>query len=385
MRIGILTGGGDVPGLNPCIKTVVNRAEDAGMEVIGIRQGWGGLLNYNPDDPKASAECVERLSKNDVRTIDRYGGTHLHTSRTNPAKVKANMMPSFLEGKFPYTGDKQTADCTPHVLRVLEHLGIEALVPIGGDDTLSFAVRLYKEGVRIIAIPKTMDNDVFGTDYCIGFSTAVTRSVEFINALRTPAGSHERIAVVELFGRNSGETALISAYLADVDRAIISEVPFDIERLAKLVLEDKKQNPSNYAIVVISEGASMIGGQVVEYGQEDAYGHRKLGGIGEITGAALKQITGQEIVNQQLAYLMRAGAPDSLDRMVAISYGNLAVDQLRQGHSGRMVALQNGQYTTVPVDTCTQGLKRVDVAELYDTEEYRPKVSHILGKPMFLY
>jgi 6-phosphofructokinase len=385
MRIGILTGGGDVPGLNPCIKTVVNRAEDAGMEVIGIRQGWGGLLNYNPDDPKGSAECVERLSKNDVRTIDRYGGTHLHTSRTNPAKVKVNMMPSFLEGKFPYAGDKQTADCTPHVLRVLEHLGIEALVPIGGDDTLSFAVRLYREGVRIIAIPKTMDNDVFGTDYCIGFSTAVTRSVEFINALRTPAGSHERIAVVELFGRNSGETALISAYLADVDRAIISEVPFDIERLAKLVLEDKKQNPSNYAIVVISEGASMIGGQVVEYGQEDAYGHRKLGGIGEITGAALKQITGQEIVNQQLAYLMRAGAPDSLDRMVAISYGNLAVDQLRQGHSGRMVALQNGQYTTVPVDTCTQGLKRVDVAELYDAEQYRPKVSHILGKPMFLY
>jgi ATP-dependent phosphofructokinase / diphosphate-dependent phosphofructokinase len=385
MRIGILTGGGDVPGLNPCIKTVVNRAEDAGMEVIGIRQGWGGLLNYNPDDAKPSAEGIEPLSKNDVRTIDRYGGTHLHTSRTNPAKVRENMMPEFLKGRYPYTGEKQTADCTPHVLRVLEHLGIEALVPIGGDDTLSFAVRLYKEGVRIIAIPKTMDNDVFGTDYCIGFSTAVTRSVEFINALRTPAGSHERIAVVELFGRNSGETALISAYLADVDRAIISEVPFDIERLAKLVLEDKKRNPSNYAIVVISEGASMIGGQVVEYGQEDAYGHRKLGGIGEITGAALKQITGQEIVQQQLAYLMRAGAPDSLDRMVAISYANLAVDQLRQGHSGRMVALQSGQYTTVPVDTCTQGLKRVDVAELYDAEEYRPKVSHILGKPMFLY
>jgi 6-phosphofructokinase 1 len=385
MRIGILTGGGDVPGLNPCIKTVVNRAGDAGMEVIGIRRGWGGLLNYDLDQIERSAEGIEHLTKADVRRIDRYGGTHLHTSRTNPARVTEDAMPSFLKGRFPFTGDGRTADCTAHVLRVLEHLGIEALVPIGGDDTLSFAVRLYQEGVRIIAIPKTMDNDVFGTDYCIGFSTAVTRSVDFINALRTPAGSHERIAVVELFGRNSGETALISAYLADADRAIISEVPFDIERLATLVLEDKKRNPSNYAIVVISEGASMIGGQVIEYGQEDAYGHRKLGGIGHITGTALQQITGEEIVHQQLAYLMRAGAPDSLDRMVAISFANLAVDQLMQGHSGRMAALQNGQYTTVPVDTCTQGLKRVDITELYDTEQYRPKVSHLVGKPMFLY
>jgi 6-phosphofructokinase 1 len=385
MRIGILTGGGDVPGLNPCIKTVVNRAEDAGMTVLGIRHGWGGLLNYNPDDPESSAWCIDPLTKADVRTIDRYGGTHLHTSRTNPARVRESAMPEFLKGKFEYTGDKKTADCTPHVLRVLEHLGIEAMVPIGGDDTLSFAVRLHQEGVRVLAVPKTMDNDVFGTDYCIGFSTAVTRSVEAINALRTPAGSHERIAVVELFGRNSGETALISAYLADAERALISEVPFDVERLAKLIVDDKKRNPSNYAMVVISEGASMVGGQVVEYGQEDAYGHKKLGGIGQITGAALQQITGFDIVQQQLAYLMRAGAPDSLDRMVAISYGNLAVDQLRQGHSGRMVALQDGQYTTVPVDTSTQGVKRVDVGELYDTENYRPRVSHLLGKPMFLY
>jgi 6-phosphofructokinase 1 len=385
MRIGILTGGGDVPGLNPCIKTVVNRAADAGMEVIGIRRGWGGLLNYNLDDPGNNSDFVEPLSKVDVRRIDRYGGTHLHTSRTNPAKVRDAMMPDFLRSSYPLTGEKQMADCTPHVLKVLEHLGIEALVPIGGDDTLSFAVRLYQEGVRIIAIPKTMDNDVFGTDYCIGFSTAVTRSVELLNDLRTPAGSHERIAVVEMFGRNSGETALIAAYLADVDRAIISEVPFDVERLAGMVMEDKRNNPSNYAMVVISEGASMIGGQVIEYGQEDAYGHRKLGGIGQITGSALKEITGVDIVQQQLAYLMRAGAPDSLDRMVAISYANLAVDQLRQGHSGRMVALQNGQYTTVPVDTCTQGLKRVDVAELYDPDQYRPKVSHLSGKPMFLY
>ena len=385
MRIGILTGGGDVPGLNPCIKAVVSRAHDAGWEVVGIRRGWGGLLNYNPDDPASHEEWVQPLTAASVRTIDRYGGTHLHTSRTNPQKVKASAVPEFLKGKFEHTGDKQLADCTPHVLRALEHLGIEALVPIGGDDTLSFAVRLHHEGVRVVAIPKTMDNDVFGTDYCIGFSTAVTRSVEFINSLRTPTGSHERIAVIELFGRNSGETALISAYLADVDRTLISEVPFDIERLARQIVEDKRDNPSNYAMVVVSEGASMLGGQVVEYGQEDAYGHKKLGGIGQIAGEALKQLTGIEIVNQQIAYLMRAGAPDSLDRMVAISYANLAVDQLLQGHSGRMVALQSGQYTTVPVDTCTQGLKRVDVAELYDAEEYRPKVHHVLGKPMFLY
>jgi 6-phosphofructokinase 1 len=213
----------------------------------------------------------------------------------------------------------------------------------------------------------------------------VTRSVEAINALRTPSGSHERIAVIELFGRNSGETALISAYLSDADRAIISEVPFDVERLAELALADKRRNPSNYSIVVISEGASMLGGQIVEYGQEDAYGHRKLGGIGVIAGEAIKQLTGADIVNQQLAYLMRAGAPDSLDRMVAISFANLAVDQLLQGHAGRMVALQAGQYTTVPVDTCIQGTKRVDVEELYDTAAYRPRVRHMLGKPMFLY
>ncbi|MBC8160376.1 MAG: ATP-dependent 6-phosphofructokinase [Roseiflexaceae bacterium] len=385
MRIGILTGGGDVPGLNPCIKAVVNRAADAGVEVVGIRRGWGGLLNYNLDDPAAGEELVQKLSPAAVRTIDRYGGTHLHTSRTNPGKVKEAAMPAFLQGRFAFDGPKNTADCTPHVLQVLERLEIDTLIPIGGDDTLSYAVRMFEEGVRVIAIPKTMDNDVFGTDYCIGFSTAVTRSVEFINALRTPAGSHERIAVVELFGRNSGETALISAYLADVDRAIISEVPFDVEQLAHFAAEDRRRNPSNYAIIAISEGASMLGGQVVEYGQEDAYGHRKLGGIGQTTGDAIQKITGIEIVNQQVAYLMRAGAPDSLDRMVAISYANLAIDQLLQGHSGRMAALQNGQYTTVPVDTCTQGLKRVDVEELYDKTAYRPKVKHMLGKPMFLY
>ncbi len=385
MRIGILTGGGDVPGLNPCIKAVVNRATDAGHEVVGIRRGWGGLLNFNIDDVETQSDHVEVLTKGDVRTIDRYGGTHLHTSRTNPGRVRPAMLPPFLADKYPFAEGQKTVDCTPHVLEVLHHLGIETLIPIGGDDTLSYAVRMHEEGVRVIAIPKTMDNDVFGTDYCIGFSTAVTRSVEFINALRTPSGSHERIAVVELFGRNSGETALISGYLADVDRAIISEVPFDVERLSQYLLDDKRRNPSNYAICVISEGASMIGGQVVEYGQEDAYGHRKLGGIGQVVGEALHALTGVEIVAQQLAYLMRAGAPDSLDRMVATSYANLAVQEIERGNRGSMVALRGGVYTTVPVETPTQGLKRVDVGELYDAAQYRPEVSHLLGKPMFLY
>jgi 6-phosphofructokinase 1 len=386
MRIGILTGGGDVPGLNPCIKAVVNGAEAQGWEIVGIRRGWAGLLHFNlEDEVQSRRECVMPLTRREVRTIDRYGGTHLHTSRTNPQKVRPKDLPAFLKDAFPFEEGQKTVDCTAHVLRVLEHLGIDTVVPIGGDDTLSYAVRLHNEGVRIVAIPKTMDNDVFGTDYCIGFSTAVTRSVEAIHALRTPTGSHERIGVVELFGRNSGETALISGYLADVDRVLISEVPFDVERLATLVLEDRRRNPSNYAMVIISEGASMIGGQVVEYGQEDAYGHRKLGGIGLVVGDALKQLTGVEIVNQQLAYLMRAGAPDSLDRMVAVSYGNLAVQLIARHQTGRMVALRDGKYTTVPVETPTQGTKRVDVAELYDPDQYRPRVAHLLGKPMFLY
>jgi 6-phosphofructokinase 1 len=383
MRLGILTGGGDVPGLNPCIKSVVYGANRLGWEVIGIRKGWAGLLHFDLDHPASRAQCTEPLDTSVVRTIDRYGGTHLHTSRTNPQRVREADMPDFLAGRFPFEGGR--ADCTPHVLQVLEHLGIDALVTIGGDDTLSFAVRLHQEGVRVVAIPKTMDNDVLGTDYCIGFSTAVTRSVEAIHSLRTPAGSHERIAVVELFGRNSGETALVSAYLSDVDRVVISEVPFDVERLAGMLVRDRAANPSNYAIVVVSEGARMLDGDVVEGGAEDAFGHKKLGGIGSILGNALKTITGVDIVKQELAYLMRAGAPDSLDRMVAMSYGALAVQELAKGHAGVMVALQNGVYTTVPVDTCVSGVKRVDVDELYDRERYRAHIGHLLGKPMFLY
>ena len=259
------------------------------------------------------------------------------------------------------------------------------LIPIGGDDTLSYGERLHREGFPVVAIPKTMDNDVYGTDYCIGFGTAITRSIKFIHQLRTSTGSHERIAVIELFGRNSGQTSLISSYLAGVDRTLISEVPFDPEKLANLIMQDKRANPSNYAMVTISEGAYMIGGDVMESGEADPYGHRKLGGIGEATGAMLSKLTGEKIVLQPVAYLMRSGPPDALDLMVGVNYANMAMDLLGEGASGRMVALRGGVYTHIPMDEVTTGVKRVDVDELYDVEAYRPKVHHVLNKPMFLY
>jgi len=381
--IAILTGGGDVPGLNPCIKTLVYRAASEGIQVLGIRRGWAGLLNYNPDDPKASKRWVQKLTPAEVRTIDRSGGTYLHTSRTNPSAVKEKDVPAFLKGEF---NERETIhDFTAHCIRGLEHLGVDAVIPIGGDDTLSFAERLHKEGVPIIAIPKTMDNDVFGTDYCIGFSTAVTRGVGFIHALRTCTGSHERIAVIELFGRYCGETSLISAYLAGVDRAIISEVPFEPEKLARLIMKDKKDNPKNYAMITISEGAKIIGGDMFLSGESDAFGHRRLGGIGEETGAILKKLTGQDVLNQRLSYLMRSGSPDSLDLMVAVNFANMSIDLFLKKTFGRLVALTNGNYADIPLSSITTGQKRVDVRELYDIEEYRPKVRHVSGKPMFLY
>jgi 6-phosphofructokinase 1 len=385
MRIGILTGGGDVPGLNPCIKAAVYRATDEGHEMVGFRRGWGGLLNFNPDDPSSQSDHIVNLTKVNTRTIDRTGGTYLHTSRTNPGRVKYKELPEFLAPAYKDADKDKPVDCTKHALRVLEHLKIDALIAIGGDDTLSYAVRLHKENFPMVCIPKTMDNDVYGTDYCIGFSTAVTRSVEFIHALRTPTGSHERIAVVELFGRYSGETSLISAYLAGVDRAVISEIDFDTEKLVKFLVDDRRSNPSGYAIMTISEGAKPVGGDMHLSGEEDAYGHKKLGGVGDFVAHEIERRSGIRTVYQQLAYLMRSGAPDALDLMVSTSYGYLATDLLLKKQTGRMVSLRDGKYTTVSASSITEGKKRVDVNELYDIDQYRPKISHLLGKPMFLY
>jgi ATP-dependent phosphofructokinase / diphosphate-dependent phosphofructokinase len=382
MRIGILTGGGDVPGLNPCIKAVVNRVGAEGHDVVGIRRGWAGLLEHDFDDPESAERNFLPLDDRKVRTIDRSGGTVLHTSRTNPQRVRAKDVPEFLAGA---AAGESPHDFTPHVLRVLEDREIDVLIPIGGDDTLSFGLRLHEEGFPVIGIPKTMDNDVHGTDYCIGFSTAVTRGVEFITNLRTSSGSHERIAVVELFGRNSGETSLVTAYLAGVDRAIISEVPFDIDRLCEMLLSDRERNPSHYAMMTISEGAVIEGGEIIEGGEADAYGHRKLGGIGDLTAQIIKERTGVGIIEQRVGYLMRSGSPDSLDLMVAINYAVMAADLAMEGASGRMVALRGGTYTAVPISVTKEGVKRVDVDELYDRKEYRPKLRHVAGKPMFLY
>ena len=384
MRIAILTGGGDVPGLNACIKSVTQGAARQGWDMIGFRRGWAGPLHYDPAKPEDSEAHLFRLNRDSTRTIDRTGGTILHSSRTNPAKMKAADLPAFLDGGSLPQKDGRF-DATAHILAVLDFLKIDALVAIGGDDTLSYAARLHQEGMAVMAVPKTMDNDVYGTDYCIGFSTAVSRSVEMVHALRTPTGSHERIGVIELFGRNCGETALLTGYLADTDRTLIAEVPFDVEKLAGLLAKDRADNPSRYAMLVLSEGAQMLEGRIVERGQEDAYGHRKLGGIGEMVGEEIARLTGIGVVSQKLGYLMRSGPPDALDQMVARNFGAMAVEMLAASKHGLMAAIQGGRYTTVPVDSCIKGTRRVDVPALYDIESYRPRIARIADKPMFLY
>lgn len=381
-RIGILTGGGDVPGLNPCIRAIVNRAMDDGDEVVGIRRGWGGLLNINPEDKSTVEKNSIELRREIVRTVGRTGGTFLHTSRVNPGRVSRDEIPAFLRSSPEALSGRERIDFTDHILKVLDLLRLDALIPIGGDDTLSYALRMHKEGVRIIAVPKTMDNDVFGTDYCIGFSTAVTRSVEFITQLRTSMGSHERIGVVELFGRKSGETSLMSAYLAEVDRAVITEVPFDPERLAELLAEDQDRSPSHYSVVTVSEGARMIGDEAPSRVSSGRY---HFGGIGAVIAEEIYRRTHRSAIYQQLGYLMRSGVPDSLDRMVSTNYGSLAIDLLQHGLSGRMVILREGRYGHEDIEIISQGVKRVDVDTFYDIEFYVPKVTSVLGKPMFLY
>ncbi|PLX43890.1 MAG: phosphofructokinase [Deltaproteobacteria bacterium] len=385
MKIGILTGGGDVPGLNPAIRAVTVRAAKEGHSVLGIRRGWRGLLNLDTEDPASLEKFTLKLTPDNTRKIERTGGTFLHTSRVNPIAVPAEEVPWFIAEGDRLKAKEGHFDCTPHIIKNLERLGVDVLVPIGGEDTLGYASHLHRQGFPLVSIPKTMDNDVYGTDFCIGFSTAVTRSVEYISQLRTSAGSHERIGVVELFGRSSGETSLISAYLAGVDRAIISEVPFNTERLAGLLMEDKRANPSNYCMMTISEGASEMGGAVIERGQADAFGHRKLGGVGQETAAMIEELAGEKTLFQSLGYLMRSGTPDGLDTMVAKTFANCALDLIGAGTFGRMVALREGRYTHVDGDMPLMGVKKVDVEALYDSDNYFPRVRHGLGLPMFMY
>lgn len=381
-RVGILTGGGDVPGLNVAVKTIVHVLAGDGIEVLGLRRGWAALLALGPGSEARSEEWTVALTPQNTRTIDRTGGTILHSSRTNPMAVKAAEVPRHWEGDAPAPRSDGKIDLTKATIQVIEELGIDVLVAIGGDDTLSFARRLHDEGAPVVGIPKTMDNDVRGTDYCIGFSTAVTRSVDMITALRTPAGSHERFLVVELFGRNSGETSLVSALLAGVDRALISEVPFDLDRAIDLLALDRAANPSRYAVLTVSEGAHPAGGEIVQGGPADAYGHQKLGGIGQLISERIKARTGEGTVYQNLGYLMRGGPADTLDRMVATSFGRIAADLARRGDSGHMVAVKGGVYALTSLSDV--GTRKVDVARYYDAEAYRPKMDSVLGLPMFL-
>ena len=387
-RIGILTGGGDVPGLNAAVKALVWRLleEPCDCEVIGLRRGWASLVEIIPEVGADNSEWIQPLTRLSTRAIDRTGGTILHTSRINPAIMRANSIPDHLQPEKGEPDERGRYDLTHAAMRVLEFLKLDALIALGGDGTLTFARRLHAEGVPIIAIPKTMDNDVFGTDYCLGFSTAVTRSVMFMNDLRTSAGSHERFLIVELFGRNSGETCLLASFLAGVDRAIIAEVPFDPELLYQMLKRDKAENPSNYAVVAISEGARTTAGTLIESGEANEAGQRKLGGIGSFVSEYLEKRGQDKVIYQRLAYLMRSGAPDSLDLIVAKNYGALAADLLRRREAaGRMVAVVDGRYTTVPLEITGRGQKRVDVDRLYDVDEYRPNVREVMGTPMFLH
>jgi 6-phosphofructokinase len=385
-RIAILTGGGDVPGLNAAIKSFVYRLlDDDDYEILGLRRGWAALLNIVPEPGADNSAWIIPLNRMNTRAIDRTGGTILHTSRINPALVRIDEIPRHLRGRIVETDAQARYDLTAAALEVIEFLRLDALVALGGDGTLTFARRLHQEGVPLMAIPKTMDNDVYGTDYCLGFSTAVTRSVLFINDLRTGAGSHERFLVVELFGRYSGETCLLASYLAGVDRAVIAEVPFDCERVYEMLARDKAENPSNYAVVAISEGATVIGGETIETGTADAFGNRRLGGIGGILADFLEKRGRDKVIYQRLAYLMRSGAPDSLDQLVANNFGSLAADLLRRGERGKMVAVVDGRYNAVAIEIGGAAQKRVDIDRFYDAANYRPKVADVMGMPMFLH
>lgn len=380
--IGILTGGGDVPGLNPVIKSVVYRASEMGRQVIGIRKGWEGLTHMQAGAEPDPA-YIRPLTRENTRTIDRSGGTVLHTSRTNPKRIAVNNVPQHLAAerlkKLPFDG--KYYDFTPIVVENLERLGIGCVIVIGGDDTLSFASVLAAEGMPLVAVPKTMDNDVPGTEYCIGFSTAITRAKELITRQRTTLGSHERIGIFRIFGRDSGFTALYTAYVTSA-RCLIPEYPFDLDHISKLLYEDKKNNPSNYSFVVVSEGAVWKSLDVGEFGEADAYGHRKKLDIGHALAEEVKRRTGEDTMSSDLTYDLRSGEPDSIDQIVAITYANIALDLIRDGVTGRMVGVQNGCYAHVPLPDSSRGPRKVDVKTLYNAERYRPNYTAKLNAPL---
>jgi 6-phosphofructokinase len=386
--IGILTGGGDVPGLNPAIRAVTIRALREGYQVIGIRHGWGGTIGVVRDNDADNSENYQVLTEEIVNKAGRTGGTFLHTSRTRPSHVPKQDVPEHLRDTYP----DEMNDLTPEVLKNLDYLGVEYLIPIGGDDTLSYAVRLYQEGFKVVAIPKTMDNDVPGTDYCIGFSTCVTRTIQMTNSLRTSAGSHERYLVLEVFGRYAGFTAMLPTMAGAANRCVIPEYEFDVELLADLLTQDRYKNPSKYSIVLVSEGAMFEGGEMVfEDTTVDAYGHAKLGGIGDLVSAKLKELSPKynngkpiNVINQRLGYLVRGGDPDAIDSIVPMAYGNLALDLLLTGIHGRLVVLKNGRYDNVPIDVVTSTKKVVDVEKHYNRERLRPHYKRFMMQPLFI-
>jgi 6-phosphofructokinase 1 len=386
--IGILTGGGDVPGLNPAIRAVTIRALREGYQVIGLRRGWAGITEIVREKDYDNSDNFRILTEDIVNRAGRTGGTFLHTSRTRPSGMKKSAVPKHLQDKY----NAETNDLTPEVMTNLAWLGIETLIPIGGDDTLSYGVRLYKDGMKVVAIPKTMDNDVPGTDYCVGFSTCVTRTIQMTNNLRTSAGSHERFLVLEVFGRYAGYTAMVPTMAGAAHRCVIPEHKFDIEQLAELLTHDRRNNPSRYSVVLVSEGAMFQGGEMMfENETTDAYGHKKLGGIGDLVSEKLKELSGKynggktiNTIAQRLGYLVRGGDPDAIDSIVPMAYGNLALDLILKGVHGRLVVLKNGRYDNMPLDVVTSSKKVVNVAEHYNIERLRPHYKSFEMKPMFL-
>ncbi len=386
--IGILTGGGDVPGLNPAIRAVTIRAIREGFQVIGIRRGWKGLVSCLRDKKIFQDECFQVLSEEIVNRVGRTGGTFLHTSRTRPSHIPKDEVPDHLRAKY---SDKVN-DLTPEVLQNLDFLGIDYLIPIGGDDTLSYGVHLSKKGVKVVAIPKTMDNDVPGTDYCIGFSTCITRTIEMTHSLRTTAGSHERILVIEVFGRYAGFTALLPTMAGAASRCVIPEYKFKIERLTELLVQDRFTNPSHYSVALVSEGARYEGGEMVfEKEERDQYGHKKLGGIGDLVSDQIKEISAKfnqgrkiNVISQRLGYLVRCGNPDAIDSIAPMAFGNLALNLVLNHSQGRLVSLRNGRYDDVPIDVVTSVKKVVDIEKYYNCDRLRPYYESFESKPLFI-